>query len=69
MRDAPGWLYERLPYVYILTGLLATSGIELTVSTLSGAVLVVVGLIVFRLRLRYRALSAQRVLLRISSLS
>ncbi len=68
MREAPHWLYERLPYLYVLTGVLAASGFELSPDKVSGIVLATVGLAVFRLRINYRLRSAQQIRFRLGAL-
>jgi hypothetical protein len=68
MRDAPSWLYEGLPYLYILGGLFAVVGMNFSVTNVSGALLVTAGLIIFRLRMHYRSRAAKRVLLRLAFL-
>lgn len=68
MREAPNWLYERLPYAYVAVGALAASGFEWRWITAAGIALVVAGLAILRLRLRYRVKSVHQVFFRLGAL-
>lgn len=68
MREAPNKLYECLPYLYVVIGTLAVSGFEWRPSTLGGLVFVLVGLLLFRLRIRYRLKSAHQIVFRLGAL-
>jgi hypothetical protein len=68
MREAPHWLYERLPYLYVLIGALAASDFRLQTESALGIALVLVGLVVLRLRNRYRLKSTQHILFRLGAL-
>ncbi len=50
----PAWLYEMLPFIYIVAGLLAAINLSGALAIMSGALLVLVGAQVLRLRGRYR---------------
>lgn len=50
----PAWLYELLPLIYIIAGALVGIAIEGWLAVLSGALLILMGLQIFRLRGRYR---------------
>lgn len=50
----PTLLYESLPYAYVLLGVLAVAGVDPVPGRLSGLVLLLAGLHVFRLRRAYR---------------
>jgi len=67
-REAPNWLYECLPYLYVVIGTLAVSGFEWRSSTLGGVIFVLVGLALFRLRIRYRLKSVHQITFRLGAL-
>lgn len=50
----PSWLYELLPYIYVLSGAGAMMWVG-GVATLSGFVLILAGLLVFHMRLSSRS--------------
>jgi hypothetical protein len=55
MRHIPDFVYELLPYVYILVGILAMVKIPGQLGTFSGLVLLAAGLLVFKWRLEHRS--------------
>lgn len=68
MREAPNWFYERLPYLYVLGGVLAATGFDLTTDKILGIVLALASLAVFRLRIHYRPKSTHQILFRLGAL-
>ena len=50
----PGWLYEALPYVYLMTGILVMFVLDNIWGMFSGAVLVLAGALVSIMRINYR---------------
>lgn len=68
MREAPQWLYERLPYFYVLGGTLAASGFDLSPDTVAGLIFVITGLAILRLRFRYRLKSVPQIRFRLGAL-
>lgn len=59
MRYVPAFIYELLPYLYILVGILALVKIPGQLGTLSGMLLLVAGLLVFKWRLAHRSTAAR----------
>lgn len=55
MRHIPEFIYELLPYIYILVGILAMVKIPGALGVLSGLLLLAAGLLVFKWRLEHRA--------------
>ncbi|HZX32877.1 MAG TPA: hypothetical protein VFF03_16120 [Rhodocyclaceae bacterium] len=55
MRFLPRFVYETLPYLYLLVGILAIVKIPGKLGVASGLLLVAIGILVFKLRLTYRA--------------
>lgn len=68
MPEAPNWLYEQLPYLYVLIGVFAASGFDLSATELPGLVLAFLGLTVIRLRFNYRLRSSQQIRFRLGAL-
>ncbi len=68
MRETPDWLYERLPYVYVLGGVIAASGFQVTANMILGSLLVMAGLAVFRLRIHHRLKATRRISSRLAAL-
>lgn len=68
MRETPHWLYERLPYLYVLGGAFAVSGFELSLVRIGGLILILAGLRIFRLRIRSRLKSVPQILFRLGAL-
>jgi hypothetical protein len=54
LKNIPDWLYEPLPYLYVLMGLIATIVLEHSVGKLSGVMLISAGFVVWNLRFTYR---------------
>jgi len=54
-RDLPEFVYEALPYLYVLGGVWAISGLEVAPGKLGGMLLVIAGLTVFNLRIKFRS--------------
>lgn len=52
----PKPIYELLPYLYILIGLFSVSGFDVTGGRLSGALLMVAGVLIFKMRRDYRTM-------------
>lgn len=52
----PAWLYELLPLIYIIAGILMGVAIGGLLAILSSALLILMGLQIFRLRGRHRKL-------------
>lgn len=50
----PGWLYEPLPYVSMIVGVLALEVLEGALGAFAGAVLLLVGITIWILRWSYR---------------
>lgn len=46
----PTWLYEILPYVYIVVGALALIGVDITVGRLSGILLLTAAIVIIKMR-------------------
>jgi hypothetical protein len=68
MREAPNWLYERLPYLYVLGGAVAATGFELSADAAAGLALVLAGLGILRLRIHYRLKSIPQIRFRLGAL-
>ena len=68
MREAPNWLYEPLPYLYVVAGALGASSSELSSTTLLGLTLVLAGLGLLQLRIRHRLKSSRQILFRLGAL-
>lgn len=60
MKHIPDFIYELLPYCYILVGILAMIKISGQLGMLSGGMLLAAGLLVFKWRLEHRSLSVAR---------
>ena len=54
MNGLPNSIYEALPYAYVLAGVWATSGLDVAAGKFSGMLLVVAGLTIFKLRIKFR---------------
>lgn len=54
LKNIPDWLYEPLPYLYVLMGLIATIVLEATVGKISGLMLISAGFVIWNLRFTYR---------------
>lgn len=54
LKNIPIWIYEPLPYLYTLMGVIATFVLDELVGKLSGLLLVSAGLVVWNLRFTYR---------------
>jgi hypothetical protein len=54
LKNIPDWLYEPLPYLYALLGLIATIVLEHSLGKLSGVMLISAGFVVWNLRFTYR---------------
>lgn len=50
----PTPVYELLPYGYVFLGILAAAGLETILGKVCGALLIIVGIIVYQARMRYR---------------
>ncbi|HET8711961.1 MAG TPA: hypothetical protein VFM32_11335 [Spongiibacteraceae bacterium] len=50
----PAWLYELLPFIYLIGGVLAASELDGALAILSGSLLLVAGAQVLWMRQRYR---------------
>ncbi|HNQ05459.1 MAG TPA: hypothetical protein PKH69_12725 [Thiobacillaceae bacterium] len=53
-KNMPGWLYEPLPYLYAVMGLVALGKLDAWVGKLSGVMLISAGIVVGHLRFIYR---------------
>jgi len=54
LKNIPDWIYEPLPYLYAMTGLVATFVLDAVVGKISGALLISAGIVVWNLRFTYR---------------
>jgi hypothetical protein len=54
LKNIPDWLYEPLPYLYVLMGLIATIVLEAIVGKISGILLISAGFVIWNLRFTYR---------------
>jgi hypothetical protein len=54
LKNIPDWLYEPLPYLYVLMGLIATIVLESLIGKISGVLLISAGLVIWNLRFTYR---------------
>jgi hypothetical protein len=55
MNDLPHSVYEALPYAYVVIGVWAASGLDVSAGRVSGLLLVFAGLTIFRLRIKFRS--------------
>ncbi|MGE5490933.1 MAG: hypothetical protein ACM31P_06615 [Actinomycetota bacterium] len=55
MRFLPRFVYESLPYLYLLVGSLSVAKIPGKLGMASGLLLLAISLLVFRMRMTYRA--------------
>lgn len=55
MRYLPAFIYELLPYLYILAGILAVVNLPGRMGALSGVLFLAAGLLVFKWRLEHRS--------------
>lgn len=53
-KNMPGWLYEPLPFLYALMGIIAIVQLEALVGKLSGVMLISAAVVVWNLRFTYR---------------
>jgi len=56
LKNIPIWIYEPLPYIYALTGVVATLTLDVLVGRISGLMLISAGGVVWYQRMRYRRL-------------
>jgi len=54
LKNMPDWLYEPLPYLYLMMGLLATIVLDAYVGKISGLMLISAGIVTWNLRFIYR---------------
>lgn len=54
LKNVPDWLYEPLPYLYVLMGLIATIVLDAIVGKISGVLLISAGFVIWNLRFTYR---------------
>lgn len=54
LKNLPDWLYEPLPYIYVLMGLIATIVLEAFIGKISGVLLISAGFVIWNLRFTYR---------------
>ncbi len=54
MKQFPGWLYEPLPYLYVLVGLITLFSLEELTGRMSGLLLIVAGFIIGFMRFQFR---------------
>lgn len=54
MGTLPGWLYEPLPYIYVITGLFTAFNLDILLGRVSGLLLISAGVIVWHLRFQFR---------------
>jgi TPR repeat protein len=50
----PAPLYELLPYLYVFAGILAVAGLETILGKVCGLLLIIIGIVVYQARKRYR---------------
>jgi len=50
----PEWLYRMLPFAYILAGIAVAAKMDSAIALVSGALLVLAGLLIWKLRADYR---------------
>jgi hypothetical protein len=50
----PGWLYERLPHAYVTSGFSAVFALEHLAAYVSGGLLVLAGVLVWKVRRDFR---------------
>jgi len=60
MAVLPNWLYEPLPYVYSVAGIVSTFTLDTLVGRFSGILLITAGIVVGFQRFEYRRFKAQR---------
>lgn len=70
MKSLPRIVYESLPYLYLVIGMLSMTKIPGKLGIASGLLLICVGLLVFKLRMTYRAESREgaRIMARVEDL-
>ena len=56
----PNWLYETLPYLYVLAGVLSMLALQNTLSILSGLMLISAGLVIAVMRRRHRRMELKQ---------
>lgn len=54
MGPLPDWLYEPLPYIYALVGILTAYNLDMLLGRISGLLLISAGVIVWHLRFQHR---------------
>jgi len=54
LKKIPDWLYEPLPYLYALMGLIATIVLDVPIGKVSGLLLISAGFVIWNLRFTYR---------------
>ena len=54
LKNLPEWLYEPLPYLYVLMGLIATYVLDAAIGKMSGVLLISAGVVIWQLRFSYR---------------
>lgn len=59
----PSSIYEALPYIYLVVGASALFGVEAVFGQICGLLLMVIGAIVFRMRIQYRKRESVRDLM------
>lgn len=50
----PEWLYRMLPFAYIVAGVAVAAKMDSAIALVSGALLVIAGLLIWKLRADYR---------------
>ena len=56
MFNLPNWVYEPLPYLYVVLGIVTTYGLDTLLGKTSGIMLIVAGIIIAYMRHNYRRL-------------
>ncbi len=54
MGTLPNWLYEPLPYIYALVGIITAYNLDMLLGRISGLLLISAGVIVWHLRFQHR---------------
>jgi hypothetical protein len=54
LKNIPIWIYEPLPYLYALMGVIAILTLDALVGKISGLMLISAGVVVWHQRIRYR---------------
>lgn len=54
MGPLPNWLYEPLPYLYVLVGIITAYSLDILLGRISGLLLISAGVIVWHLRFQHR---------------